>query len=60
EQRLLGYGNGAHLLVFFYNVPTVTLTALWAPEEASVLWKPLFRRRPKPALVEPVTSKTSE
>jgi hypothetical protein len=64
EDRLLGYGNGAHLLVFFYNVPTVTLTALWAPEEASgapdILWKPLFRRRPKPALVQPATSKASK
>jgi HD superfamily phosphohydrolase len=63
EERLLGYGNGAHLLVFFYNVPTVTLTALWAPEDApgpDDLWKPLFRRRPKPALVTPVISKLSE
>jgi HD superfamily phosphohydrolase len=46
EERLLGYGNTAKLLVFYYNVPTVTMTALW---EAGDNWVPLFRRRPKPA-----------
>jgi hypothetical protein len=44
--RLLGYGNKAKLLVFFYNVPTVTLTPLWfAPTDKS--WFPLFIRRQK-------------
>lgn len=43
-QRLLGYGGEAHLIVFPYNVPTVTLTALWAEGPN---WIPLFRRRGK-------------
>ena len=45
EDRLLGYGNTAQRLVFYYNVPTVTLTPLWLAGEG---WKPLFRRREKP------------
>jgi len=49
ERRLLGYGNLAHLLVFFYNVPTVTLTALWAEGEEPTQWRPLFPRRGKAA-----------
>jgi deoxynucleoside triphosphate triphosphohydrolase SAMHD1 len=44
DTRLLGYGNTAQLLVFYYNVPTVTLTALW---EGGAGWEPLFPRRPK-------------
>lgn len=51
EQRVLGYGNTAKLLVFFYNVPTVTLTPLWASGEHSG-WQPLFPRRTKPAATE--------
>jgi HD superfamily phosphohydrolase len=47
--RLLGYGNLAHLLVFFYNVPTVTLTALWAEGAEAGRWWPLFPRRGKAA-----------
>jgi len=47
SERLLGYGREAHLLVFPYNVPTVTLTILWqAGGEGG--WQPLFRRRGKP------------
>lgn len=49
EKRLLGYGNGAHLLVFFYNVPTATLTSLWADGQPPSTWWPLFPRRSKPA-----------
>lgn len=45
EERLLGYGNTAQLLVFYYNVPTVTLTALWKGVPGG--WEPLFPRRPK-------------
>jgi HD superfamily phosphohydrolase len=45
-QRLLGYGNEAQLIVFSYNVPTVTLTALWVEGPG---WSPLFRRREKPS-----------
>lgn len=48
ETRLLGYGNTGQLLVFYYNVPTVTLTCLWERAEG---WHPLFPRRMKPALV---------
>ena len=29
KDRLLGYGNPGGLNVFFYNVPTSTVTALW-------------------------------
>ncbi|MDB4946672.1 MAG: putative dNTP triphosphohydrolase, Archaeal subgroup [Labilithrix sp.] len=46
EERLLGYGGEGHLLVFSYNVPTVTLTALWAKGPS---WSPLFPRREKPS-----------
>lgn len=46
QHRLLGYGNESHLIVFPYNVPTVTLTCLW---EAGDRWQPLFPRRTKPA-----------
>lgn len=46
EDRLLGYSNTAKLLVFYYNVPTVTLTALWEKGDG---WAPLFMRRPKPS-----------
>jgi hypothetical protein len=45
--RLLGYGNGCNLLVFYYNVPTVTLTALWIAGEGNPGWRPLFPRREK-------------
>jgi HD superfamily phosphohydrolase len=48
ENRLLGYGNTGQLLVFYYNVPTVTLTGLW---EVGDSWQPLFPRRTKPALL---------
>jgi HD superfamily phosphohydrolase len=44
EDRLLGYGRESHLMVFSYNVPTVTLTALWMEGES---WQPLFPRRSK-------------
>jgi hypothetical protein len=47
RQRLLGYGLESHLVVFSYNVPTVTLTALWATGPS---WRPLFPRREKPAI----------
>jgi hypothetical protein len=47
KERLLGYGNGCHALVFFYNVPTITLTPLWHGEPVAGGWKPLFQRRSK-------------
>lgn len=46
NERLLGYGLEAHLLAFSYNVPTVTLTALWVNGPG---WSPLFPRREKPS-----------
>lgn len=49
DARLLGYGNTAQLLVFYYNVPTVTLTCFWASGDASG-WIPLFPRRSKPSV----------
>ncbi len=54
-ERLLGYGNGAHLLVFFYNVPSVTLTPLWIRGGPDA-WQPLFPRREKPDLGPPETA----
>ncbi|MCB9619811.1 MAG: HD domain-containing protein [Sandaracinus sp.] len=50
--RLLGYGNGALLLAFPHNVPTVTLTAIWASSDG---WIPLLPRRTKPPRVEAPT-----
>jgi len=46
KDRALGYGNAAHRIVFYYNVPTVTITALWRATD-DVDWKPLFARRGK-------------
>lgn len=46
DERTLGYGNHAGLTVFYYNVPTSSLTALWktnAQENSS--WLALFPRR---------------
>ena len=48
ETRALGYGNRAMLLASFVNVPTQTLTAIWASGKADgVSWSPLLRRRKK-------------
>jgi deoxynucleoside triphosphate triphosphohydrolase SAMHD1 len=49
ESRLLGFDNACQRIVFFYNVPTVTITALWEQGEGSMQWRPLFRRRTKPS-----------
>lgn len=48
EDRLLGYGNLQHRIVFFYNVPSVTLTLLWYDRQPDH-WRPLFPRRTKPS-----------
>jgi hypothetical protein len=48
QDRLLGYGNHGGLNVFYYNVPTTTVTALWksaATPESN--WMGLFPRRPR-------------
>lgn len=46
EDRLLGYGNSGGLNVFYYNVPTTTVTALWkSSNEAGASWMGLFPRR---------------
>jgi deoxynucleoside triphosphate triphosphohydrolase SAMHD1 len=55
ETRLLGHGNEAHLFAFYYNVPTVTMSLLWAGSEK---WQPLFPRREKPP-IEPEAKKTA-
>ncbi len=48
ESRLLGYGNDTGLNVFYYNVPTSTLTALWKScNIAESSWMALFPRRPR-------------
>ncbi len=48
DDRLVGYGNAGGLSVFYYNVPTTTVTALWKgsadPQEP---WRALFLRRPR-------------
>jgi hypothetical protein len=44
EDRLLGYGNPGGLNVFYYNVPTSTITALWQSCKESS-WMALFPRR---------------
>jgi len=46
--KKLGYGNNAYLIVFPYNVPTSTLTALWCAGTVDGFgWLPLVPRRPK-------------
>lgn len=48
EERILGYGNRAFLVVFPYNTPTQTLTCLWAEGLVDRKpWFPLFPRRKK-------------
>jgi HD superfamily phosphohydrolase len=51
ENRLLGFDNACQRIVFFYNVPTVTLTALWEQADDPQVWTPLFRRRTKPSRI---------
>lgn len=48
DTRTLGYGNRAMLLATPINVPTQTVTAIWADKKVSgVDWIPLIRRRTK-------------
>jgi HD superfamily phosphohydrolase len=48
EQRALGYGNEAFLVVLSHNTPTQALTCLWKEGEVDgVPWVPLVPRRPK-------------
>ncbi|MGA3079812.1 MAG: HD domain-containing protein [Terracidiphilus sp.] len=48
QSRLLGYGNSGGLNVFYYNVPTTTITALWKSSEIpGSSWMGLFPRRPR-------------
>lgn len=48
EQRLLGYGNRGMLLASPFNVPSQTLTAIWARGTVNgVDWQPLLNRRKK-------------
>jgi hypothetical protein len=48
DERTLGYGNKAFLVVFPYNTPTQTLTCLWKEGAVDgVEWVPLVPRRPK-------------
>jgi deoxynucleoside triphosphate triphosphohydrolase SAMHD1 len=48
ENRLLGYGNKAMLLASPFNVPTQTLTVVWAEGVyGGVPWAPLMPRRKK-------------
>ena len=45
NDRILGYGNAGGLTVFHYNVPTTTISALWASSQSR--WRGLFPRRPR-------------
>lgn len=46
KDRLLGYGNAGRLTVFYYNVPTTTVTALWKRcAYYGKYWNALFSRR---------------
>ncbi len=46
--RILGYGNSGGLTVFYYNVPTTTITALWSTSRSrGGDWTALFPRRPR-------------
>lgn len=46
KDRLLGYGNAGRLTVFYYNVPTTTVTALWKKcAYNEKFWNALFSRR---------------
>jgi hypothetical protein len=48
RSRLLGYGNHGGLNVFYYNVPTTTITALWKSADIpGASWMGLFPRRPR-------------
>lgn len=52
NKRALGYGNSAQLFVTLNNVPTSTLTAIWAQGKIEINgkiidWYPMFERREK-------------
>lgn len=48
KQRALGYGNRGLLLFFPYNVPSQTLTCMWADGTVDGdEWTPIMRRRKK-------------
>jgi len=48
DERCLGYGNKANLVIFPYNTPAQTLTCMWASGQYDcVPWVPLFPRRKK-------------
>lgn len=48
DERALGYGNHAFLVLFAYNTPSQTLTCIWKGGEFDgIPWMPLFPRRPK-------------
>jgi hypothetical protein len=48
DDRILGYGNSGGLTVFYYNVPTTTVTALWSTSHSEgATWTALFPRRPR-------------
>jgi hypothetical protein len=48
DERILGYGNRANLVIFPYNTPTQTLTCIWKSGQYNgAEWVPLFPRRKK-------------
>lgn len=48
DEKVLGYGNQALLVISSFNTPTMTLTALWKSGTVDgAAWRPLFPRRDK-------------
>lgn len=45
RERSLGYGGAEAMVLFPYNVPTMTVTCLWLGSLDGVAWLPLIERR---------------
>jgi deoxynucleoside triphosphate triphosphohydrolase SAMHD1 len=45
RERCLGYGKAEAMVLFPYNVPTMTVTCLWLEGNGEVNWMPLIERR---------------
>jgi deoxynucleoside triphosphate triphosphohydrolase SAMHD1 len=45
DRRCLGYGGAEAMVLFPYNVPTMTVTCLWLGGDGESNWLPLIERR---------------
>lgn len=52
RERCLGYGGAEAMVLFPYNVPTMTVTCLWLGGDTMVDWLPLLERRRRPNSAE--------